>query len=660
MKLLFLQAAVVLVVVGLLGTSTEAARRRRSKGGSGRNNPSAPQANGNTRLHENNIPSNSPFYNEFRNLPTAARQNVIAALNRHNIPVNDASQLHADESGAIFYADDFEGASEGNRNRNRRTAIDIPPSRTEANGLPIYHSNPGSSNVIYLDFDGHVNPDNAWGAFEAMPFNPSNDDRDVMSPSFSNEEKIRIGLIWQRVAEDFAPFDVDVTTEEPATFTTTTCHCVITSDQAVSGVMPAQGAGGVAYVGVFGASYYNYYSPALVYWDNLGSGRDDFVAEAASHEIGHNLGLSHDGTSTSGYYSGDNTGTSTSWGPIMGTGYWDGVSQWSKGEYPDANNQEDDLAIMANKLSYRADDHGDFPRSATIVPLDQTGSFSVSGIIEKNTDVDVFQVVVGSGPLVVTAEPYLASRNMAGHNLDIGLSLRDSNGNIVARNAPGDNLAASLSINVNGGTYFVEITGTGHGTGKYTDYASLGHYDVFGVGEVPSTTTTARPTTPAPPTTTTTTTRRVTTTTTTTATTKTTAKPTTTTTTANPTTTTTTTFGNMITASGQGTQTFDATPSVTCNNGHQFMFCLELTSSSSKSVSMSLSTVVRAGRKPKTVTLARASVSGTAGATQCMDYYTTTLVAGTRMQLQVSAGRRVNWLLRYNTLQVDDTAQCNP
>ena len=81
-------------------------------------------------------------------------------------------------------------------------------------------------------------------------------------------------------------------------------------------------------------------------------GSDKIIAEAASHEIGHNLGLSHDGTSTQGYYGGQGA-----WAPIMGVGYSYSISQWSKGEYFDANNQEDDLQIIQN--------HG-----ATLVPDD--------------------------------------------------------------------------------------------------------------------------------------------------------------------------------------------------------------------------------------------------------------------------------------------------
>ena len=69
------------------------------------------------------------------------------------------------------------------------------------------------------------------------------------------------------------------------------------------------------------------------------------IAEAASHEMGHNMGLSHDGTSSLTYYGGHGaTASSPSWGPIMGTGYGRNVSQWSKStEYYDGNQAQDDF-----------------------------------------------------------------------------------------------------------------------------------------------------------------------------------------------------------------------------------------------------------------------------------------------------------------------------
>jgi len=37
------------------------------------------------------------------------------------------------------------------------------------------------------------------------------------------------------------------------------------------------------------------------------------VAEAASHEVGHSLGLSHDGTSTATYYQGHGLGSDSTY-----------------------------------------------------------------------------------------------------------------------------------------------------------------------------------------------------------------------------------------------------------------------------------------------------------------------------------------------------------
>ena len=49
-----------------------------------------------------------------------------------------------------------------------------------------------------------------------------------------------------------------------------------------------QCAGGIAYVGVFGFSDYQQYSPAFVYFNNLGP-REDFVAEGRNRHFFHGL-----------------------------------------------------------------------------------------------------------------------------------------------------------------------------------------------------------------------------------------------------------------------------------------------------------------------------------------------------------------------------------
>jgi PKD repeat protein len=223
-----------------------------------------------------------------------------------------------------------------------------------------------------------------------------------------------------------------------------------------------------------------YYQPALVFPENLANGAK-YIAEACSHECGHNLGLSHDGTTTgSAYYSGHGSGE-TGWAPIMGVGYYQNVTQWSKGEYADANNTEDDLAvILSNGLSYRADDYGNDNNSATFLPVGTT--ISATGIIERNTDNDVIAFSAGAGTVTLNVSP--AS---PGPNLDILALLYNATGTLISSNNPAG-LACSFSASVPAGTYFLHIRGTGclTPTNGYSSHASLGQYTVTGTVPNPS------------------------------------------------------------------------------------------------------------------------------------------------------------------------------
>ena len=172
-------------------------------------------------------------------------------------------------------------------------------------------------------------------------------DTDGNPLAFSNTELTAIQYIWMRVAEDFAPFDVNVTTQEPPddlvlarTATTDDVYgfrAVITRDftRARQGRLRLRR---LSYVNVIGSTNNAYYMPSYVFADRL-SNNEKYIAEAVSHELGHALGLSHDGTSQVAYYGGHGSGT-TSWSSIMGVGYHTNVSQWSKGEYPDAKTRK--------------------------------------------------------------------------------------------------------------------------------------------------------------------------------------------------------------------------------------------------------------------------------------------------------------------------------
>ncbi len=75
------------------------------------------------------------------------------------------------------------------------------------------HSNPGSQFRVYLDFDGHTTTGTSWNSYWGVSsiVSPAFSTSDG-SPNFSATELSAIQQVWQRVAEDFAPFNIDVTT----------------------------------------------------------------------------------------------------------------------------------------------------------------------------------------------------------------------------------------------------------------------------------------------------------------------------------------------------------------------------------------------------------------------------------------------------------------
>jgi PKD repeat protein len=353
----------------------------------------------------------------------------------------------------------------------------------------LLHSRPGAARTVYLNFRGAQLSGTAWNGssttLTALPY-----DIDGLPYSNSQAELERIQYIWQRVAEDYAPFDVDITTEPPpadrltrsgsgdSVFGTTV---LITSR---SGVYSCS-CGGVAYIGIFDDSS-DYYKPALVFYDALGAGNEKYVAEAISHEAGHNVGLLHDGYSGGSYYSGQGSGA-TGWAPIMGVGYYQPLVQWSKGEYTTADNVQDDYAVAAgNGLPLRADDHGNTIGSATPLSASSAGGLSTlaaEGVIERPSDVDVFSFASGAGSVSFNVSPAARSAN-----LDLLIELRNAAGSLLASANPPDALPASLNLSLPlAGTYYLTVQGVGKGdplsTG-YSNYGSLGQYAV--AGSVPS------------------------------------------------------------------------------------------------------------------------------------------------------------------------------
>ncbi|MCX6397183.1 MAG: putative Ig domain-containing protein [Propionibacteriales bacterium] len=403
--------------------------------------------------------------------------------------------LWLDRCGSAFYVDAGPSAGE------RSAAVGTMGAATAAAGLPLagvpladtftLESKPGSARTIYLDFNGETVTGTAWNntygaTITAEPYSIDT----TVSTAFSDAELTEIQKAWQTVAEDYAPYDVNVTLKDPGTaaIDRTSSSDLVYGTRAVitnGGVVyDGCGCGGVAYVGVFNTTGSNhmFYQPAWVF-SNGTTKNGKYIGEATSHEIGHNFGLNHDGTSTAGYYSG-----SSPWAPIMGASYSQPISQWSKGQYPDANNTQDDVTQIATGAAYRADE-------------DATGAVALgngaalNGVVTKETDADSYSFVAAGSTTVTVANgsPF--------PDLDVQLRVLDANGaqvalvnptatRVSAVQASGLNASYTFTAPTAGAGFTAEIRGAGQGTvpnaGAYSTYGSLGTYQVSLATQTPT------------------------------------------------------------------------------------------------------------------------------------------------------------------------------
>lgn len=411
-----------------------------------------------------------------------------------------------------------------------------PPQTPLADTFKL-HSRPTATKTIYLDFDGNTTVGTSWNrAYNVATINSPAYDPDNNGPSFTNAELTRIQGIWQRVATDFAPFDVNVTTEDPgeAALVNTGGSDNAWGIRVVTTVdnFAASGAGGFAYINSFNWGYESTGAtdtPCYIF-----NTTEVSVAAAITHEVGHALGLAHDGTNSShptqpnaAYYNGHGSGEN-SWGPSMGVGgYYANVTTWDQGEYFGANNigaganynrGPDDIAIITgfNGFGVIPDDHGNSAASSSTVNYLSVNAtnpnlidVSLFGTIETRTDIDGVRFETGTGVVNLTIDPYVSElwipnasgsydrslvpayygtswANNQGSNLDVSASLLDAAGNVIATSNPAGLRASFTNLALTAGTYYITIDGVGFGTPGanpptgYTDYGSIGQYLVSG------------------------------------------------------------------------------------------------------------------------------------------------------------------------------------
>ncbi len=388
--------------------------------------------------------------------------------------------------------------------------------------VPALSSRAGAPATLYLDFNGHhqtsfygctgtivgelcgdtwdwVPGVTTYSHVSTPPF-----DRDgivldafgLLDP-FTDGELDAIRQIWNLVAEDFAPFDINVTTVNPGSFSNKEALRVAIGGDWMDWY--GESARGLAFTG----SFYNG-GPNIVYaFAQNGSGTNyslKSIADTVSQEAGHAFGLWHQslydsaGNRTDEYHPGDG-----SWGPIMGAGS-PTLSTWHNGTssvfYPVGSPigvggvgysttiigsrfvvLQDDMvriARSANGFGYRGDDHGNTLSDATpLMPMGPMVDKMVHlGVIEKAdgvySDEDVFSFTTGGGPIEVEVDVARYGWTIVA-NLDAKVELRDEDGNVLATSDPAGTLDAAISLDVDAGKYYVVVSSQG-------DYGRVGQY----------------------------------------------------------------------------------------------------------------------------------------------------------------------------------------
>ncbi|HSH64381.1 MAG TPA: zinc-dependent metalloprotease, partial [Bacteroidia bacterium] len=335
----------------------------------------------------------------------------------------------------------------------KRQVIHIGPYNNE--DVTKLQSKPGSPYVFYLNHSAVMNGTT-----------PKN-----------NRSKEEMYRVWQCTADQYSMFNLNVTTD-PAVY-----NAAKSADVLKTGNIKFVDADGRsnACVACFGTT-----AAGTLYRDPSNNDYGYGIGMTCAHEMGHQMGMSHDGGSAQSdpeYFYGL---PAVQWCPIMGN-YWYGgnwanqLFTWSKGEYNTATQKQDDLQIMNvnEKVPYMVDDNPSGKKmkispAGVIAPEDNWGQ------IEKNTDTDAFTFEVGEsgGKINLKIDPIEYLRQ-----LDVAAKIVDANGTTVSSSNLAVNRSAEFKdLTLSGGKYSLIIQGGAELTPQtgFSNYSSLGYYAMQG------------------------------------------------------------------------------------------------------------------------------------------------------------------------------------
>ncbi|MEZ6121959.1 MAG: proprotein convertase P-domain-containing protein [Planctomycetaceae bacterium] len=375
-----------------------------------------------------------------------------------------------------YYAEILTDGSYGNLGEYTVTMTGVDQLPLFSNPVQL-NSNPGAPVTLYLAFAGDNIPvgsdiltgrtDGGSGPVTTAPYNT-----DGNLGGFSATEIDQITEIWARVAEDFKPFDVNVTTVPPGSLQDRLAMQVSIGDNGAFLGRPP-----------FAASLGAFSDPNLEnagYVFQTGVSNPKTLAYRVSAAFGTMLGLENHPRYIGSFQVQNFDPGTTAVGPIMGAPNSSLRDIWVNAAGPfGAGTLQNDLAIITdsatNGITFRVDDHGSVLTQATRIAVG-VGDEVLKGIIGRNGDVDLFRFDTLSTTATISLtgldlRTQFTTVSNPGTNLDPILTLLDANGNIIAQDDPANSLKAQLTQTLPAGTFYIQVSTDG-------SYGNLGEYTV--------------------------------------------------------------------------------------------------------------------------------------------------------------------------------------
>jgi hypothetical protein len=234
---------------------------------------------------------------------------------------------------------------------------------------PVLNSYSAATATVYLDFDGAEIDGTIWN------------ENGVITAAPSGLSAASITWIHNLIAEHFTLFNLNITTD-PAVYDRAPLHqrirIIITPD--------GNWYGPVSGLSAIGSFVWGDDTPAWVF-TNAVSDNPAFIAAAATHQIGHTLGLQHQSVYDSygimiSELSGGENNIFSSQAPLMGIPFYKQAG-WKNG-HPStgASNMQNDTAIIAgspNNIGYRKNpDEEENPGNMVKVERQEPGTLELN------------------------------------------------------------------------------------------------------------------------------------------------------------------------------------------------------------------------------------------------------------------------------------------